>query len=132
MVILKGTYWYGELKKCIALFGAETVLTSAVPQTTPFHGGSIRPRMVIFEILGLLIPMVLCLYKSNGYMKRKPRVWRAQKCISLVGAETILTRAGPQTTLFHGGQERAGNENMRTFGPTNPHGTALAPKQWLY
>ena len=22
--------------------------------------------------------------------------------------------------------------NMRNFGPTNPHGIALAPKQWLY
>ena len=21
---------------------------------------------------------------------------------------------------------------MRKFGPTNPHGTAFAPKQWLY
>ena len=21
---------------------------------------------------------------------------------------------------------------MRNFGPTNPHGTAFAPKQWLY
>ena len=26
----------------------------------------------------------------------------------------------------------AQNGNMRKFGPTNPNGTAFAPKQWLY
>ena len=42
MVILKGSYVYGDLKKCDALVGAETVLSSAGPQTTPFHGGLYR------------------------------------------------------------------------------------------
>ena len=51
---------------------------------------------------------------------------------ALVGAETVLTSAGPHTTPFYGGQYRAKNGNMRIFGPTNPHGTAFAPKQWLY
>ena len=27
------------VQKCIVLIGADTVLTSAGPQTTPFHGG---------------------------------------------------------------------------------------------
>ena len=35
-------------QKCIAQFGAQTVLTSVGPQITPFHGGSIGPRMEIF------------------------------------------------------------------------------------
>ena len=42
------------------------------------------------------------------------------------------TSAGPQTTPFHGWQYRTENGNMRNFGPTNPHGAAFAPKQWLY
>ena len=67
-----------------------------------FMGGSIVPRMEIFEISGLPIPMVPHLHQSNGYIKRKLRVWRAQKCIVLVGAKAVLTTAGPQATPFHG------------------------------
>ena len=52
------------------------------------------------------------------------------KSIALVGADTVLTSAEPQSTPFHGGQYRAQNGNMRNFGPTDPHGTAFAPKQW--
>ena len=88
--------------------------------------------MEICEISGLSIPMVPRLHPSNGYMKRNLRAWRVQKCIALVGADTVLTSAGPETTTFHWGQYMAQNGNMRNFGPTNPHGTAFAPKQWLY
>ena len=94
--------------------------------------GSIGPRMEICETLWLPIPMVPCFHQSNGYMKRKLRVWRAQQCIALVDEETVFTSAGRQTTPFHGGQYRVGNGNMRNFGPTNPHGTSFAPKQCLY
>ena len=68
-----------------------------------FMGGSIGPRMEIFETSGLPIPTVLSLHQSNGYIKRKLRVWRAQKCIALVGPETVLTSAGPQIAPFHVG-----------------------------
>ena len=81
---------------------------------------------------GPTVSMLPRLHQSNGYIKRKLRVWRAQKCIALVGAESVLTSAGPQTTPFHGGQYRARNGNMRNFGPTNPHGNAFALKQLLY
>ena len=57
---------------------------------------------------------------------------RVQKCIAIVGADTVLTSAGPETNPFHGGQYRSQNGNMRNFGPTNPHGTAFPPKKWLY
>ena len=97
-----------------------------------FMGVSIGPRMEICETPGLPIRIVPRLHQSNGYIKRKLRVWRAQKCIALVDAETVLTSAGPQTTPFHGGQYRAENGNMRNFVPTNPHGIAFSPKQWLY
>ena len=95
-------------------------------------GGSIWPRMEIRGSSGLSILMVPHLHQSNGYMKRKLRAWRVQKCITLVGTDTVLTSAGPQSTRFHGGWYNAQNGNMLKFGPTNPHGSAFAPKQWLY
>ena len=87
--------------------------------------------MEICETSALPIPMVPCLHQSNGYIKRNLRAWRVQKCIALVGADTVLSTAWPQTTPFHGGY-RAQTGNMRKFRPTYPHGTAFAPKQWLY
>ena len=92
-----------RFQKCIALVGENTVLTSAWLQTTLFHRGSIGPRMEICGISGIQIPMVLHLHQSNGYIKIKLRAWRVQKCIALVGAETVLTSAWPETTPFHGG-----------------------------
>ena len=68
-----------------------------------FMGGSIGTRLEICRILGLLILMVPHLHQSNGYIKRKLRAWRVQKCIALVGADTVLTSAGPQNTPFHVG-----------------------------
>ena len=66
--------------------------------------GSIGPEIEIFESSGLPIPMVPRLYQSNGYINRKLQVWKAQNCIALVGAKTVLTSARPKTTPFHGGQ----------------------------
>ena len=95
-------------------------------------GGNIGSREAICEISGRPNPMVLRLDQCNGYIKRKIREWRVQKCIPLVGADTVLTSAGPQTTPCHGGQYRFHGGNLRNFGPTKPHGTAFAPMQWLY
>ena len=66
-------------------------------------GGSKGPRMEICEISALQIPMVRRLHQSNGYIKRKLRAWRVQKCIALVGADTVLTTALKQSTPFHVG-----------------------------
>ena len=77
-----------------------------------FMGASIGPGMEICETSGLPIPTVPHLHQSNGYLKGKLRVGRAQKCIALVGAETILNSAGPQSTPFHQGLYRVGNANM--------------------
>ena len=76
--------------------------------------------------------MVPRLHQCNGYIKRKLRAMRGQKCISLVGADIALTSAGPQTTPCHVGQYRVHQGNMIKFGPNNTHGTASAPMQWLY
>ena len=115
-----------RVQNCIAFVGADTVLTSARKQSTPFHGGSIGPRMEICENSALPIPMVSRLHQSNGYIKRKLRAWTVQNCIGQVGADTVLTTAWPQTTPFHGGYTPQ-KGNMRKFGPKYPHGTALAP-----
>ena len=121
-----------RVQKCIALVGVDVALTSAGPQTTPCHGGQYRVHQEICETSGLPIPMVPRLNQCKGYIKRKLRAWRVQKCIVLVGADVALTSAGPQTTPCQGGQYRVHQGNMRNFGPTNTHGTASEPMQWLY
>ena len=93
---------------------------------------NIGSREEICESSSLPIPMEPRLHQCNGYIIRKIRAWRVQKCISLVGTDTVLTSAWPQTTSYHGGQYRVQRGNMRKFEPTNPHGTASAPMQWLY
>ena len=65
-----------------------------------FMGVSTGARMEICENSGLPIPMVPRLHQSNGYIKRKLHVWRAQKCNTLVCVENVLTHAGPQRTMF--------------------------------
>ena len=92
-----------RVQKCITLVGADTVLTSAGQQSTPFYGGSIGPRMEICGISGLPILMVPRLHQRNSYMKRKLRAWRVQKCITLINAHTVLTSAGPKIAPFDGG-----------------------------
>ena len=95
-------------------------------------GGSTGSTKEICETSGLPIPMVPRLHQCNGYIKRKLRAWRVKKCIALVGTDIALTSAGPQTTPCHWVQYRVHQGNMRNFGPTNTHGTASAPMQWLY
>ena len=95
-------------------------------------GGSIGSMEEICETSGLPNPMVVRLHQCNGYIKRNLPEWRVQNCITLVGADTVLTSAGPQTTACHGEQYRVQRGNLRNFGLTKPHGTAFAPMQWLY
>ena len=59
--------------------------------------------MEICEISALPIPMVWRLPQSNGYIKRKLRAWRVQKCIALVGADTVLPLRGSKVPRFMGG-----------------------------
>ena len=132
MVISKGSYGHGEFKNVLPQLVQISYLSMRGRKVPRFMGGSIGPRMEICETSALPIPMVPRLHQSNGYIKRKLRAWRVRKCIALVGADTVLTTAWKQSTPFHGVQYRAQNGNMRNFGPTNSHGIAFAPKQWLY
>ena len=132
MVISKGSYGHGEFENVLPQSVQIPYLPLRGSKVPRFMGGSIGPRMEICETSALPIYMISLLHQSNGYIKRKLRAWRVQKSIALVGADTVLTSWGPETTPFQGRQYRAQNGNMRNFGPTNPHGNAFAPKQWLY
>ena len=76
--------------------------------------------------------MVQCLHQSNVYIKRKLGLWRAEKCIPLVGAESVPTCAGPQTTSSRVRWYRAENGNVGKSGPTFRYGAVFAPKHCLY
>ena len=90
-----------KAQKCNSLVGANTVPTGTGLQTTPFHTAPYTPTMEFLRRLGLPILTAPCLHPRNNYMKRKLRVCRAQKCNSLVGANTVPTGTGLQTTPFH-------------------------------
>ena len=76
--------------------------------------------------------MVPCLHQGNIYMKRKLRVWRDQRCISLDGAITPLNCAGRHNTLSQGRQYRAQNGKFGKLGRTYGHGTVFAPRKYFY
>ena len=121
-----------RVQKCIALLGADTLLTSAGPQTTPCHGGPCRVQRGNLRNFGRTESHGTAFAQCNCYIKRKLRELRVQKFIDLIGVDTVLTSAGPQATPSHGGQYRVQRRNLRNFGPTKPHGTTFAPMQWLY
>ena len=95
-------------------------------------GDSIGGGTETYQNSGTPIAMVPCLHQDNIYIKRKLRVWRAQKCISLVGSKSPLTCVGRQNTVCQGRQCRLGNGNLRKLGWTYRHGTVFAPGQYLH
>ena len=119
-------------QKCIPLVGAKTILTCAGLQTTPVHGGHYRAengnlrKFVSTYCHGTVFAPKQCLYQNEAKGNE------SSTCISLVGAKTILSCAGLQPTLVHGGHYRAKNGNLRKFWSTYRHGTVFAPKQCLY
>ena len=82
-------------QKSNAAVGAETLLSSAGLQTTPFYEGQYRAENGNIQTFELLIPMAPRLHQSNGYIKRKLRVWRVQIFNAVIGEETVLRSAGP-------------------------------------
>ena len=121
-----------RVQKCIALVDADTVLTSSGPQTTPCLGGQYRVQRRNLRNFGPTLLNGTAFSPMQWLYQNEATGWRVQKCIALVGADTVLTSAGPQTTPFHGSKYRVHGGNLRNFGPTKPHGTAFAPMQWLY
>ena len=76
--------------------------------------------------------MVPCLHLGNIDIKRKLWLWIDQKYIPLLCVKTPLTYEGRQTTPSKGTRYRAENANMRKLGWTYRHGSAFAPRQYLY
>ena len=72
------------------------------------------------------------LHQGNIYVKNKLRVWRDQKCIPLLGAKTPLICAGRETTPCQGSRYKPKKGNLQKLGWTYRHGTAFAPRQYLY
>ena len=62
----------------------------------------------------------------------KLRVWRVKKYIPLVGAKTLLTYGGLQTTPSGVSEYSVEKGNLRKSGSTLSHGTIFALKQYLY
>ena len=76
--------------------------------------------------------MVPCLHQRNTYTKRKLRVGRDRKYISLLGAKTLLTSEGRQTTPSQMGRYKVDKGSLRKLGRTYRHGIVFAPKEDLY
>ena len=91
MVISKGNCGHGEFKNVLPLSEKIPYLPVRYRKLPRFTGGSIGPRTEICRTSGLQILKVPRLHQSNGYMKKKLRAWTVQKCITLVGADTVLT-----------------------------------------
>ena len=66
------------------------------------QGVGVCPRTETCVNWGGPIAIVPCLHQGNIYMKRTLRVWRDQKCISLVSAKIPLTCARCQITRLKG------------------------------
>ena len=95
-------------------------------------GGSIGSRTESCVNWDGPIAMVRCLHQGTIHTKRKLRVWRDQKCISLVNAITSPTCAGRQITPSRKRQHKAQKVKLRKSGRTYRHGTVFAPRKYLY
>ena len=82
------------------------------------EGGNIGPRTESCVNWDRPMSMVPCLQQGNIYTKRKLRIWRDQKCFSLVSAITALNCAGRHNTPSRGRQYRAQNRKFENWdGP---------------
>ena len=127
----KGSYGYGESRNVFSKSVQYTQLPVQAVKIPRLEGGGIGPRTESCITWDGPIAMVPYLHQGNIHAKRKLRVWRAQKCIPLVGAKTILTCAGRQYTPSRGRRYRAGNEKLRNLGQTYRHGAVFAPRKYL-
>ena len=66
------------------------------------------------------------LYQNEAMGEERPKILFLSWC------KKVQTSTGLQITCFHVASYRAENENLCKFGATYPHGTMLAPKQYLY
>ena len=109
MLISKGSYGYGEPKNVICWLVQiphRPVRAGKIPLFRTFRIG---PPIENGGNSGEPIAMVPCLHQGNVDIKRKLRVWRAQKFNLLVGANTAPTSTGRQNSLVSYIPYRAAN-----------------------
>ena len=119
-------------QKCNPLVDAKNPLTCAVVKLHRLKGGGMGPIMETCANWGGSIALIPCLHQGNIYSKRQPGVWRDQKCIPLVGAETPLTCAYRQITTPQRRRYWIANGNLRKLGKIYGLGTVFAPRHYLY
>ena len=91
--ISKGSYGYGETRNVFTYSVQKPLAYSRVVKLPRLMGVGIGPRTETCRNCGGPTAMVPCLHQLNTDMKRKLRVRRDLKCISLVGAKTSPVRA---------------------------------------
>ena len=91
---IRRNYVYRELKNVLPSSVQKMYLPVRGCKMPRHMWGGMGSRMEICQTSCTPIPMVLHLHQSNCYIKGKLRVWRAQKCIALIGAENVLTSEG--------------------------------------
>ena len=128
----KGSYWYGEPRNVIPLLVQKALLPVRAVKLPRLKGVGIESATETCVYWGGPIAMVPCLHQGNIYIQRKLRVWKAQKCMSLLGAKSPLTCVGRQTTPSQMSRYRVGNGNLRKLGWTYCHDTVFAPREYLH
>ena len=96
------------------------------------EGGSIGTRTESRVNWDGPMAMVPCLHRGNIYTKRKLRVWRDQKCITLVGSIAPLICAGRQSTPSRGRRYMDKSGKYGKLGRSYGHGTVFAPRKYLH
>ena len=132
MVILKRSYGNGEFKKCIAIVGAHTALTSTGPHTTPIDWGQNNTQNgnlckfgpTNFHATGFALKKWL--YRNEAAGMESSKMYCPSRC------KYRTYQCGTTNYPILWGQCRAQNGNAQNFRTTNSNGTAFAPKQWLY
>ena len=119
-------------QKCISYSVQKPLLPVRAIKLPHLKGGGIGPTTETCVNLGGLFAMVLRLHQCNIHIKRKLWVWRAHKCIPLVGAKFPVTCAGCKTTPSPGRRHRAENRNLGKLRWTCCHGIAFTPRKYSY
>ena len=132
MFISKGSYGCGEPKNVISKSVQKPYLRLRARKLPILKRSRVWPTLEICGSSVPPIPKVPCFHQINVYIKRKLRLWGTQKGNFLVGAETVHTVTGPQTTYSLAPPYMANIGNLRQFGASNPLCTVLVPNQYLY
>ena len=131
-IYIKRKLWRRRTQKCKPFVGAKSTRSCTGLQTTRFHAAPYLADNGNLGNSGQPFALIPCLHQNNIYIKRKQWGRRTQKCKPFVGANSVRSCTGLQTTRFHAAPYLADNGNLWIFGATYRHGTMIAPKQCSY